>query len=338
MDVQIRKTITVEPSRRYSLRLILRSNECKMTDNGYLQKVVWLMFAILECCWGLSIRGSRTGRRLITKMNERIDGEYRTEFAQSIITTFFPKGALPTDTDRQVIEERHVGRSVPGLFAVSSVRCRFGFSQAYVSYPVNSNNGISSGMVRLSCPHLVKEIDRIEKEGAITELDATLASSSSSSTTSLRSNFEEINADWKAIRNAAVTQKDRDVIVQMLGPEGSNNLMNSGIIGCTNTLQSKCLHAHTADYLLRGVNKLGEATLHTLSEQGVDRNGCNDCWQQCDLKHKPVESSWWYIPKKNKQRLTTARLTRQLLKAKRNAKSNTASEEEAENNPTYKSI
>ena len=291
-----------------------------------------LMFGILGCIRGLRIHGCLSRGRLLTKMNESVDGD-RTAFAQSIITTYFPKGVLPTFNDRQVIEERQVGRSVPGLFAVTSTRCRFGFSQAYVSYPINSNKGISSGMLRLSCPHLVKEIDRIEGEGAITALDATLASSSSSSSTSLRSNFEEINADWKAIRNAAVTQKDRDVMVQMLGLEGSNNLMDSGIIGCTNTLQSKCLHAHTADYLLRGVNKLGEATLHTLAEQGIESNGCNDCWQQCDLKHKPVESSWWYVPKKNKQRLTTARLTRQLMKAKRNAKSSVA-DEEAENNPT----
>ena len=265
-------------------------------------------------------------------MNESVDDD-RTEFAQSIITTFFPKGALPTVTDRQVIEERQIGRSVPGLFAVANVRCRFGFSQAYVSYPVNSNNGISSGMIRLSCPHLVKEIDRIEGEGAIIALDATLAlSPSSSSSASLRSNFEETNAAWKTIRNAAVTEKDRDVIVQMLGLEGSNNLMNSGIIGCTNTLQSKCLHAHTADYLLRGVNKLGESTLQMLTDQGIDSNGCNDCWQQCDLNHKPMESSWWYVPKKNKQRLRTARLTRQLMKAKRIA--TTSDEETTENNTT----
>lgn len=227
--------------------------------------------------------------------------------------------------DRRVIEERQLGRVVPGLFSVSEARCKHGYPQAYVTYPVNNAGGISSGMIRLSCPHLVKEIDLIESKGAIEQMDLNLANSADGGP-QLQANFAATNKAWRLIRNSAVTQEDREFMGKALGTEGAANLMESGIIGCMNTEQTKCLHAHTADQLLRGTNTIGAYALSTLESQGVDPAGCADCWQQCDVAHVPSESSWWYVPTKNKHRLSTAKATRRMNKARRHA--NLSREEE----------
>lgn len=76
------------------------------------------------------------------------------EFGHQILTAHFPLSIYPENIDQQVIEQRQISRSSVGLFAVENTRCKYGFPQAYVQYPVG--NGVSSGMIRLSCPHLVK--------------------------------------------------------------------------------------------------------------------------------------------------------------------------------------
>lgn len=43
---------------------------------------------------------------------------------------------------------------------------------------------------------------------------------------------------------------------------------------------------------------------------GIDVKGCDNCWQQCDLKHVPTSTSWWYTSQKNKNRIVKARIAR----------------------------
>ena len=43
---------------------------------------------------------------------------------------------------------------------------------------------------------------------------------------------------------------------------------------------------------------------------GVDVKGCGDCWQQCDLRHTPTSTSWWYTSQKNKSRIVSNRISR----------------------------
>ena len=238
-----------------------------------------------------------------------------TTALRDLVATHFPHATPASPNHRTIIEERQLLRCVPGLFAVSPGLCRHGHPQVYVGLPHDSRGGMSSGMLRLSCPHLVKEIDRIEARGAIQRIDARLANEPA-----LQANFAETNAAWRTIRNMAVTAEDRTAMEAALGAQGTRNLMESGIIGCMNTEQAKCLHAHTADHLLRGNNALGAAALDTLRAQGVDPAGCDGCWQQCDSSFTPTEGSWWYVPQKNKQRLAQAKTARKLHKAVRDSK------------------
>ena len=43
---------------------------------------------------------------------------------------------------------------------------------------------------------------------------------------------------------------------------------------------------------------------------GVDVKGCDNCWQQCNLRHTPTVDSWWYTSHKNKQKLVGKRISR----------------------------
>jgi hypothetical protein len=97
----------------------------------------------------------------------------------------------------------------------------------------------------------------------------------------------------------------------------------------------KCLHAHTADQLLRKKNYIGQTVLKKLEEKGVDPSGCagewpppgrllsshfilsvsytgcSDCWQQCDLSTTPSEAKWWYVSQKSRSKLLQRKLNRQ---------------------------
>lgn len=91
----------------------------------------------------------------------------------------------------------------------------------------------------------------------------------------------------------------------------------------------KCLHAHTADELLRGRNRIGKAVLDKLQSRGVDPSGCQgdfiilltlippsplDCWQQCDLSVSPAEAKWWYTSEKSRSKLIQRKLNRKRQK------------------------
>lgn len=52
-------------------------------------------------------------------------------------------------------------------------------------------------------------------------------------------------------------------------------MLSSGIIGVTKVDDVKCLHAHVADHLMRGDNKVGQWTLEQLGDQGIERSGCS---------------------------------------------------------------
>ena len=187
------------------------------------------------------------------------------ESSIKILETFFPLAAYPTAVDLQVIEQRQIGRTATAMFGVENTRCKHGFPQAYVQYPVGG--GVSSGMIRLSCPHLVKSVDEMESDGALNDFDAKLANEETG--VHLRDSFMDTNLAWRAIRETAVSVEDRLYMDEKLGIEGSKFLMESGIIGCTiGKLQVKCLHAHIGDHLMRGTNKIGAEALEKLESRG----------------------------------------------------------------------
>jgi len=223
-----------------------------------------------------------------------------------------PTSKAPSSSDLQVIEERHLDHKVTGVYGVEAGLCKYNIPRAFIQYPCGGR--ISSGMIRLSCPHLVKEIDLFEKDGGIEYMNSILNQDES-----LQNNFIDINKKHAEIRYAATTNEERELMNTKLGLDGASNLLKSGIIGVTPTKVDdiKCIHAQVADFLLRGNNEIGRKSLEYLEkERGVDIRGCNTCSQQCNLSIKPnKESQHWYMPAKNKQRLRASKERRKQHKA-----------------------
>jgi len=222
---------------------------------------------------------------------------------------YLPLAVKPTPEDHRCIEERHLDHKVTGMYGVEGMRCKHGMPRAFIQFPVAGR--ISSGMIRLTCPHLVKAIDEWEAVGAIESFNTELEQSEE-----LRINFQETNEAHRALRNDAVTDVERQAIAKKLGDVGARNLLDSGLIGISQGRVNdvKCLHAHTADQLLRGNNVIGELALKKLHERGVDPAGCDACQQQCDLSIDRKDAQWWYTPAKNKQRLRQRKQRRKVFK------------------------
>lgn len=252
--------------------------------------------------------------------------------ATKIIDSHLSGSTLPSHTDLRCIEERQVCNPVTNLFAVTKEKCKYGFPQAFVQLPVGFKDQMNSGMLRLSCPHLVKFIDKYETvQLGIESLNALLTDSPQPSNITsaehidlseygitsedLRNNFLDVNKRWQDIRNASLTEREKQLIYSTKGITIGDQLVNSGLIGITpmKINDVKCLHAHVADRLLRGKgsNLIGEITLNELQKKHqVDPRGCSNCNQQCDVSINPSESTYWYTPNKNKQRLRTKKMRR----------------------------
>jgi hypothetical protein len=181
----------------------------------------------------------------------------------SVINTYLKSSCPPNPQDLNCIGNRQVFGDIEGIFAVAEPRCKHGFPQAFVRYPVGSR--ISSGMLRLSCPLLVKHIDEWEAQGGIEYMNLLLTK-----TEDLKRDFVETNKSWRKIKLSCVTNEQIEVVKKSFGEDGAYNILNSGIIGVSQNKSDdvKCLHAHTADYLLRG----GNVTLIIMKYYITNRN------------------------------------------------------------------
>ena len=257
------------------------------------------------------------------------------QLSEELLGELFPEATAYTEQDKLCIETRQLDRTVNGMWAVEKQRCKHGFPRAFVRSAITYPNKfytddakmktpgmlsseaadkiqVSSGMLRLSCPHLVKAIDELEEEGGIEAINGHLIAASDEDDLAepLRQSFLHVNKAWGTIRAKTMSSGDVQVAESYLGKEGATTMINSGIIGVTpNKVDDvKCLHAHLGDYLLRGENQIGELVIKTLEEQkDIDVSGCENCYQQCSSMISKEESQFWYMSRKNKEKLRATR-------------------------------
>lgn len=226
---------------------------------------------------------------------------------QEAIDKYFPEAEVASEEDRLCIEERQHFGPVPRELLVDRKRCRYGFPQAMVLRPVNPQGKLSSGSLRLTCPHLVKAIDECEATGGIDEFNQELRSN-----VAWQEDFRRTNEVWRAARSAMMDSKDLEHARNALGDQ-AQVFLESGIIGVAlgKVHDVKCLHAHLADHLVRGQNAIGAHVKAKLLDRGVALDGNSECWQQCDRKCDAKLASWWYVPMKNKFKFLRKRLRKQ---------------------------
>ena len=81
---------------------------------------------------------------------------------------------------------------------VEAGRCKHGHPRACVRQPINSRT-INSGFMRLTCPYLVQEIDKLELTAGVDGIR--LLNTAVSESQNLQTSFHNINQNHKMIRN-----------------------------------------------------------------------------------------------------------------------------------------
>jgi hypothetical protein len=138
---------------------------------------------------------------------------------------YFPRSVLPSSTHLKCIEARQYNR-IRRPIAITTGLCKYGHPQAIVQYPVDISTGaIQSGMLRLTCPNLVKAIDEYEGVGAVKTFNDEVATRED-----ISKNFDRVNRDWKDIRDQYTTKEEKQFVISKLGDDG-DNFLSSGIIG-----------------------------------------------------------------------------------------------------------
>ncbi|MCR4403094.1 MAG: DUF501 domain-containing protein [Firmicutes bacterium] len=165
-------------------------------------------------------------------------------------------------TDEELVE-RQMGRKPRGFVRVAT-RCPLGLPETIVTKPVMLKGDATDRRERvepfptvfwLTCPGAVRAVSELEARGWVRRLQERLARDPMA--------FE---AHLDAARSYA------DYRVSLLSPGEASHLAKEhprqykviacsgvgGVLGRSGDAGVKCLHAHYADYLARGVNPIGK--------------------------------------------------------------------------------
>ena len=214
--------------------------------------------------------------------------------------THVPAGwrvAAPSAADTDVVEQQQLGHPANMVGVPALSLCRHGYPQAVLQDPGAHKFG--AGMLRLTCPHLCEAVDAWEAEGGVRELSSDLLKEEAT-----QMSLKGVNDRHAATRRSMVQGEALIRAEARLGKDNVRLILKSGIMGLNAKLDDvKCLHAQLADELLSKDNTIGHAVLAGLEARGVDVAGSDVCGEQCS----GCAGGWRYTPRKNKQKLRTAR-------------------------------
>ncbi len=145
---------------------------------------------------------------------------------------------------------RQLGRRPRGVTGIP-VRCSYGFPQVIRVHPIVEGRPFPT-LYWLTCPHLVKAIDRLEAEGWISRLEQKLAVDDALCGKLVRAHDRYVD---DRMRQTA----DRDVKTPGR-PEFAASLRDRGIGGIADRRWLKCLHLHVA-HALADDNPIGRIVL-----------------------------------------------------------------------------
>ncbi len=143
---------------------------------------------------------------------------------------------------KETLSRQILSKNAPNnVVGITKSRCKHNYPQAFISSIITDTH-ISTGFIRLSCPHLVKEIDVIEnllikKINEIVEENA-----------ELQQNYQEINQFYKDLKHELLsTDVIKELLLTYLGgsTDNYNNFMNSGILGVSLTHSYSLLLTHS---------------------------------------------------------------------------------------------
>lgn len=149
--------------------------------------------------------------------------------------------------------------------AVSVVkRCSFGFPVTILSYPLK--NGTPFPTIHyLTCPHLIKEISRLEEKGMIAVFETIIQ---------MDEKFR------KRVENAhRIVIEKRLGILEHSDKKWRDVLSEVGTGGIRDFTKVKCLHLHVADFLAGVDNPIGKNVVEMIQKRECNNNYC---FYHCD--------------------------------------------------------
>ncbi|GAB6188980.1 DUF501 domain-containing protein [Marinitoga arctica] len=161
----------------------------------------------------------------------------------------------PTKKDIDIVKKQ-INREPNKILSIPK-RCSFGEPQVIESYPIKDNKPFPT-LYWLTCPHLIKEVGKLESIGKIKEWEEELKNNKELKEEYIKAHFEE-----KEKRNGLLTD-EADWI--------KKRLENIGIGGISNFETIKCLHLQLASYLGGTKNPIGERVW-----KNIEKKECENC-------------------------------------------------------------
>jgi len=195
----------------------------------------------------------------------------------------FPELAPPSDADVACLATRQIfaeGEEIRERMLGIGGCCRHGWPQAVLSDPIWPN-GKMTNMVWLTCPLLASAIEEYEAEGAVDRYNARALEDEA-----WRCQVLQTNAEHHRMRRQLTEGRGPEMqrAREVLGSATVDIIMERGLDLPLNSSKIRCLHAHTADELVRGRSLVGRQVLQDLVERGVEVNGTTACGEYCSMR------------------------------------------------------
>ncbi|MFW6022519.1 MAG: DUF501 domain-containing protein [Halanaerobiaceae bacterium] len=154
-----------------------------------------------------------------------------------------------TENEKKVIEYQ-LGRNPENLKNIA-LYCPFQNPAVLRTIPYSIDYGIFPTMYWLSCPHLVREVSKLEDEGLVKKISRKLKN-----IPELQEEMKKAHQDYARKREELLTVKNRSKL--KIKSEGMYKvIIESGVGGIIEKEGVKCLHTHLADFLVAGENPVG---------------------------------------------------------------------------------
>ncbi|HKL12309.1 MAG TPA: DUF501 domain-containing protein [Halanaerobiales bacterium] len=154
------------------------------------------------------------------------------------------------DSKHYNIIKKQIEREPEGMVEVS-VKCPFGYPAVIKVYPFFKKR-VFPTTYWLTCPYLNKEISIIEEQGWIEKIQKQINNNKV-----LKDKLEKLHKKYAKKRMEMLKKVEINEIKE-ISLDILYTLKESGIGGIKEKKGIKCLHTHTADYLVNNENPVGK--------------------------------------------------------------------------------
>lgn len=162
-----------------------------------------------------------------------------------------------SDKDLKIVEKQ-LGRRISNYLRVVKY-CSHYFPVVILSYPVRDSVPFPT-IHYLTCPHLLKEVSRLEEHGYISKLERIVQENEK-----IRQRLINAHEEVRKKRSKLLKEEDK------MWEEILNRVGSGGIKELT---KIKCLHLHLADFLAGVDNPVGEMVYEMLTQKECSNAYC----------------------------------------------------------------